>query len=241
MVAVPDVYAVNFNPGVLGFYPDRTIELSYSNRYMLRELATQAATITTPAAKGAISSSLSYFGTEQFNQVQVSLGYGFKLSEWLGAGAALNGMSRKVQITGQEDFSVTGDIGLLGSFQRGFRFGLNMDVPYPASTGIETFPGHRSGLSFGVAYEKKDDFLLTSRISWEEYRRIYYSGGIEIFLTGYLAARVGVKLPSEATFSFGTGLYLKRWNINLGFSSHPVLGLSGSVSLSTKLTVHEKR
>lgn len=231
MVAVPDAGSGNFNTGALAAYSLPGIEMNYQNRYTLPELGTQFFSMSLKAGKGIVSPQLAYFGSAAYNQTNLSLAYSHQLAEWFFAGVHLIGASQSIQATGERVFGVTADVGLFAKFIKGFACGIQISSPGSKIANFENVLVQNFGCNIGASYEKTEQFLLTSQLNWEEHVPLSLSGGVEVFPHRNLALRAGFKLPSSASYSFGLGLYQRRWRLNIGFEQHQILGLSASISL----------
>jgi hypothetical protein len=65
--------------------------------------------------------------------------------------------------------------------------------------------------------------------------------GSELKLTENLIIRGGIRLPSTIVYSFGAGICSSMLQFDIGFSIHPVLGLSSSATVIIKINKHDEK
>lgn len=239
-VTVTDAWSGINNQAGLAFHPNKAVAINSNNRFMVPELSSQTINASVPAGVGAMAYSFSFFGDRQYHEEHLSFAYGRVLPGWLGAGIGLNYHRSSVEVTDRHTGKVSADIGIIAIPTDGWRIGLQVNNPsricFKNSLNEDCF----SGVRFGISYSEEESFLVGSQIDWDNYKQLNVRMGAECLLMKSLFIRIGIKIPCNTSYSFGTGIQLKRMDIDLGFEQHPCLGLSSSLSWIIKLNKNEK-
>src|SRR5690606_31680218 len=113
-VALADVWSYYHNPAALSKLKTTSLGLAYENRFLLKELQTQAFVVAQPLKVGVLSLGTQIYGYQLYRSTRVGLGYSMQLAEFLSAGVQLNYQALRITNYGSKG-TVTGELGLLAS------------------------------------------------------------------------------------------------------------------------------
>ena len=76
-----DVWAFHDNPGALADVDKVSVGISYENRFLLKDLQSQAIAVSIPLKVGVLSFGGNLYGYSQYRPYKAGVGYSMKLSE----------------------------------------------------------------------------------------------------------------------------------------------------------------
>jgi len=234
-VTLADVWAYYHNPGALGELDYASVGLSYENRFLLKELQSQALVFAMPMRVGVISVGTHFYGYRQFRSQRIGAGYSLKLADKLYAGVQLNYQGLQLNENYGHHTTATAEGGVQALINPHWRIGIGVSNIGRAKLNDyqdERYPTHfRIGTSYQLS--SKVLFLL------EGSKAIHYKERIKVGVE-YLAAkdffiRLGVSnQPIE--FSFGFGYQWKYFSFDISSAYHQDLGWSPQISISYRFT-----
>ena len=225
------------NPGGLGLYSKKGVELSWSQLFNLKELSATDLYFAYPLGRILSVSSLTLglglniFGQSDYYQESIiSFAFGCNIKNSLAFGASFKYMKADFP-SPYSDFSAIGfDTGILIKIEDKIQIGgviknLNKpeviegseDVPRLWDLGIAVFPFRDVTMTF--------DFV---KDSWSDYQLKF---GQEIMVLRRLALRFGIQ-TEPPRYAIGTGFEWENMKIDYAYLSHPVLEESHKVSFS---------
>jgi len=193
-----------------------------------------------------LGASFSHFGYTQYNEQMFGLAYARSFGTSFSAGIQLDYLSTKIG----ENYGTKGEL----TFEAGFISRLNdrthiaAHVFNPLHIGIS---GNRTEeiptiFKFGFAYAFTDRILATVETEKNISYKAGYRGGLEYNIREKVSVRMGYSTcPSPsgssminypAFYTFGFGLNLKRFTLDVSSSVHFVLGWSPHFSFIYKIT-----
>lgn len=225
------IYSLSGNQGGLAFCHETTIAINYYNRYLLNELATQSLCYIMPVGKATAGLSLLYFGGKALNESCYSLAYGRQLYRWLGAGIKMNYHYLAIEAIDGHTSAITGEIGIQLLPIKGLNVGLHIKNPtkcqYIKLNNEELY----SGLKVGISYSEPGLYKVSTQFNSDNFKQSNLIIAGEYWVFKAFIIRGGIKVKRNPSWSFGTGLIHNRFQFDIGFEHHTILGLSGSVSL----------
>jgi hypothetical protein len=215
--------------------------LHYQNRFMLHELGVQSICAAIPVRRGSFAVRINYFGTNALNESKFTVSYGHSINSWLAAGIDLNYHYLSIQALNEKRSAITGNIGFVIKPIEELSIGINYLNPANIGYNYDYRNESATSLQAGISYNEIGKFLIAGKVNWVDFRWIDVAMGAEVYLTGNLIVRGGIKIPSSLSYSFGTGLYYSWIRFDMGFEQHPVLGLSSSASIIIQISRHAKK
>lgn len=212
------------NPAGNGFLSSRYCSLQYSNKYGVNELSTYAGIINVPNKYLDAGLYISRFGFDAYHETLIAGNIYKRLSEYIVLGIRVNYLN--LYYSGKETSKslVTGDIGLL--IKPVEELNISLLAINPIRTKIKIGEENIEIpviLSFGVSYDINENFLITAEVEKDILYPAIYKFGMEYTPIKQLNIRAGI-FGKPYTPSFGFGINLHPFNIDLAFNKHPVLG-----------------
>ena len=219
------------NPASYGFLSCRSFSLEYMNRYGIKELSSFAGIVNYPNQYLNAGVYISRYGFDAYNETLLSLNFYKKLSQIISLGIRMNYLGIHYSDKEPDAGTFTGDVGML--MHPADNLNLSFLITNPLRTEIQM--GEESTqlsnvLTMGISYQPEDVFLLTAEIEKDFALPVIYKFGMEYTPIKEFSVRAGMwKKPF--TPSFGIGLNINPFIINLAFSSHPTLGFNSCCAL----------
>jgi hypothetical protein len=232
-VTFRDVWAFHHNPGALGEVEALSGGVSYENRFLLKELQSQALAVALPLKVGVISVGANMYGYKRYRAYKAGLGYSLKLAEKISAGVQLNYQGLRITDYGSKG-NVSAEAGIFARFTDNWTMGFsvfNLNRAKLAEFGDDRFSTY---MRFGTAYEFSKKFLVALEAEKDLEYPLRVRGGVEYKLIEQFVLRTGVQTaPLEV--SFGLGYHPKMVHIDFGTSYHQILGWSPHFSMQFEL------
>ena len=224
------------NPGGLGFFSKKSVELSWSQLFNLKELSAGDFYFVFPLGKifsiNSLTSSVGFniFGeTDYYQESKVSFAFGYKIQDYLSLGASIKYM-RVSFPSPYSDFSAIGfDSGVLFRIQDKVQIGVavkNLNKPEMIK-GSDDVP---RVWNMGIAFFPFEDIILTTDFAKESGFDPQLKFGQEITISENLTLRFGIN-TEPVRYSVGTGFNWEIMKIDYAFLSHPILAQTHKVSL----------
>lgn len=231
-VMLSDVWSVSNNQAGLAFLENPSVGLNYRNSFMVNTLGYQALTMAMPIKNtGAFGLNVSYFGYSQYNESQVGLAYGKKLSENFSFGLKVNYVQTKLA----EDYGKIGravaEAGILAKPTENMFVAAhlyNISRTKIADYTNETIP---TIFRIGIGYTFSEKVLVTTEVEKDLKYSPIFKVGIEYQLVEGFFLRTGIS-TNPTMNSFGIGYKHKRIVADLAFVTHATLGLSSQISIN---------
>jgi hypothetical protein len=227
-----DVWALFHNPSGIAFIKSTEAGLSYEQRFSLKELSTKGVALAMPVGgTGAVGINAGYFGYKNFNEQTAGLTYARRFGDRIGAGVKLIYHS----VTIGEEYGTrslfTADVGIQARVARNLWLGTHIYNPVQADLVKETGEPLPSVFSLGAGYifsEKLKIEVLSEKWTSE---KALFRAGIEYHPVKYFWLRAGIASQPLAS-SFGFGVDLSTFQLDVAASFHPQLGFTPNISLS---------
>lgn len=226
-VAVSDVWSFHHNPGALALIRKTSAGISYENRYLLKELQTQAMAIAHPLKAGVISAGAQLYGYRLYRTSRIGLGYSLKLTDRISAGVQLNYQRLRIEHYGSRS-TVTAEAGLLAKINE--KIAIGFSIMNVGRNKLSAFQDDRFStfMRLGLNYRISDKAIVLVETEKEVQSRLRVKGGMEYeVLNSFFIRAGGACNPIEVAFGFGyqfkTGVKLdmgSAWQQQLGWSPH---------------------
>ena len=215
------------NQALLAGNSSPSLGFNYENRFGIRELGTSTAAIILPAGKTSLGALYSRFGCTDYRRNMAGLACGLKLSENIAAGIQIDYFSCKT--TGEYDDMqcFTFEAGLSVTPGKNTTIGVHLFNPLPKGLSKSFLPG---SLRIGAGTELNSYLFAGAEAEISTGRKLTFRTGVEYKVIRNLQLRAGFS-TNTTSFSFGTGYQAGIVTIDLGFSTHPQLGVTSSASL----------
>lgn len=230
-VAIADFWGAMNNQAGIALFDKPAVGVYYENRFLLNELASKSIAGILPTKHGVFAVSYNHFGYSLYNNQKVGLAYARAFGGNLRIGLQLD----YLQTTLGNNYGSKGNVT--------FELGVQTDISDKVTIGAWVFNPVMVKLAeyddeklpavyrVGFAWHISDMFMAT--VEAEKSTAIgpvMFRGGIEYELNGKFFFRTGFSTRKEI-FSFGAGLNLKHFVLNISAIMHESLGFSPQTSL----------
>ena len=225
-----DVWSANNNQAGLGFMDQISGGISYESRFLLKETAYKSGAFALPTKLGAFGLTVTSFGYSAYNETKVGLSYGQKLNDKIALGVQLNYTNVKIgQEYGQKS-ALTGAIGLIANLSKEIAVGVH--VYNPTRTKFADYNNERlpTIMKLGLDYKFSEKVFLAVETEKDIDFGAIARVGIEYNPIDILYLRGGIS-TNPTLSSFGFGLKLKDFKLDLSTSFHQTLGITPGISI----------
>jgi len=223
------------NPGGLGLYSKKGVELSWSQLFNLKELSAADLYITYPLERLLSVNSLTLglglniFGQSDYYQENIiSFAFGYQIKKGLSVGTSFKYMRADFP-SPYSDFSAIGlDSGVLIQIQDRIHVGgviKNLNRP-EVIEGSDDIPGL---WDLGIAFFPFKDVTITFDFVKDFQFDHQLKFGQEITILNELALRFGIE-TGPPRYGVGTGFKWQKMKMDYAYLSHPSLGGTHKVS-----------
>lgn len=230
-IGLDDVWSVYNNPGAFGALKETQLGVSYENRFLLKELSIQSLAFGFHTDNsGNIGLHFQQYGFDLYRETNGGLTYGMKLAENFSAGVSINfhGIYLAENYGSRNTFSAAA--GLLYALNKNLKIGMR--VQNLSRARLAEFADERLPTAFGLGLQ----YTISPKVFWsleaekDLVHPLNLKSGLEIQAHDVLALRLGINsYPFQS--SFGLGLTMKRFQLDLATQWHATLGLSPSGGL----------
>lgn len=226
-----DVWSAFNNQAGLADLEQISAGVLWENRFLMKELSTQGFALAIPTKSGTFALSGTTFGYNLYREGQYALSYGRKLSETFNAGLQIAYLTTSAG----EGYGSTSAV----AFQLGFIYELNEQVTLaahaanPGRAPLNDFNNERypTMLKAGAAWKFSTKVSMLAEVAKDIEQDVAVRAALEYRVIEKLYVRGGVG-GNDLQTSFGLGLVLDEFKIDLASAYHPTLGYSPQISLS---------
>jgi hypothetical protein len=226
-----DIWSIYHNQAGLANLEKIGGGIYYESRFTMKELSLKGGVVAIPTKFGTFGVSVTSFGYKLYNESKYGLAYGMKLGDKLRGGVQLNYHQTRLG-EGYGNFNaISGEIGLQADISDEFSIGAH--VYNPTFTKMAEYNNERipTALRLGAMYKVNKKVFFAAEAYKNIYDRASFRAGIEYQVVDILYLRGGI--GTEPTLaSFGFGLKLKNFFVDVASSYHSTLGFSPQVSIS---------
>jgi hypothetical protein len=202
----------------------------FEDRYLLKELSYKALVFSACTKQGVFSASCMQFGSEVYSELKSGISYARKFGKSFSAGIQLDYYRFSIS----EDYGskniLNCELGLLFRPGKQVWIGFHCINPVPvklSQTSGESLP---TLIQLGLAYYFTEDLMLSAEIEKDPVSKACARIGGECRFAKILSARAGFA-TGPFRFSFGAGIVMKRFTVDIASEYSQALGFSPAVSI----------
>ncbi|MBW6492066.1 MAG: hypothetical protein K0B15_12820 [Lentimicrobium sp.] len=232
-VALSDVWSAFNNQAGLARLTVPVAGVYYENRFLLKDLGYKAGVFALPLNQGTVALSFSHFGYQAYNESKIGLAYARGFGKYIAFGLQLDyNMARLAESYGNRNF-ITFEAGLLANVTSQLAIGVHVYNPIQAK--LSEFNDERAPVifRFGTTYDISENIIITAETEKDINHTANIKAGVEYKLIPQIHVRGGIS-TNPASNSFGVGIFMGNFNIDISSSYHYVLGFSPQASLNYK-------
>ncbi|MGC9151879.1 MAG: hypothetical protein ACP5F6_09005 [Microbacter sp.] len=219
------------NPALMEGIHQYTVSLLYQNRFGLKELSTESASLLLPLKNIQVGISAAHFGFSSYTEMLVGLAAAHTFDKLLTIGIQINYYSVRDAYTEQNKGVVIPQIGLLSQISPQCYIGFSTYNPTRQQIhyALET-KDVPSVFNLGASYLFSKQFIGLAELSKTIHASLEWRFGFEYQPIDLLTIRLG-GYGSPLVSTLGIGLKINPFRVNLNVERHPVLGLSSVAGL----------
>jgi opacity protein-like surface antigen len=207
--------------GAFGVYGER--------RFLLEELNQFSAIVAMPTTEGTFALQGDYFGFSSFNENQLGLAYGRKISRQMDIGIKFN--YHTVQVSGYGNASaINFEAGTIFHLTEKLHAGVHAYNPLSSRFGNNNNERLASLYRIGFGYEASEKVFLSGEIVKQENLGVSVNAGLQYNVTGNVFLRTGISTLTNNTYA-GVGLKFGFARVDLNAAYHPQLGVTPGLLL----------
>jgi len=227
----PGFWSAFHNQALLPHQKSAALGFCFQNRFSISELGTRSAAFVMPAGNAGIGAVYRHFGYKDFMRHSAGLACGLKLSEKISAGIQTDFFAEKTAGDYNERRSLTFEAGMLITPSEKISIGIHLFNPVPNSLRKNYMP---SSLRAGAGIWLNSSLFACTEAEMSTGDIIDLKAGFEYGPSENFRIRGGFR-SENTSFSFGIGYLLKSAQLDLGFATHEMLGVTSSASIIFRL------
>jgi hypothetical protein len=228
------VQSALFNPALVALSENKSIRMSYFNRYNLKELGTVSGSFYFPNDLLSAGMHISSFGYDAYRESLFRLFAGKRLNERWALGVGIQYALLQTELFEETPSRLSTDIGLTFSPVDNLLAGLlMMNMPSVKLGGkdhdVKAFSSY--AIQVGFQWGFVDNLFISGHLGSNGERALSGGLGMEYVPFERFSLRVGVA-GSPFLPSFGAGYCFRHFTVDVSTVYHPVLGTSTGVGVS---------
>lgn len=229
-VTLSDVWSTNNNQAGLGFVKDVSGGIFYENRFLLKETSYRAGAFVLPVKTGALGLSVASFGYELYNETKAGLSYGQRFGDKFSMGVQLNYLNTKLSQDYGSKNTLTAAFGLIARLNEELSLGVH--VYNPTRSKLSEYDNEKvpTVMKLGLDYRFSEKVLLGVETEKNMNYDAVIKAGLEYHITEIFYLRGGIS-TNPTLSSFGFGLQMKNFKMDISSSFHQTLGMTPGISL----------
>ena len=225
-----DVWSANNNQAGLGFITDISGGLFYENRFLLKETSYRAGAFVLPVKTGAFGLSVASFGYSAYSETKAGLSYGQRFGDNFSLGVQINYLNTKLNQDYGSKNSLTGAIGFMAKLNKEITLGVHVYNPTRSSLAEYDTEKIPTIMKLGLDYRFSEKVMVGIETEKDLDYDAVVKAGIEYHITEIFYLRGGIS-TNPTMYSFGFGLQMKNFKMDISSSFHQTLGMTPGISL----------
>ncbi|MEZ5195668.1 MAG: hypothetical protein R2764_04515 [Bacteroidales bacterium] len=240
-VTLNDFWSVCNNQAGLAFYKNIAAGFYYENRFMVKDLSMRVGAFVLPTGSGVFGLNYNYFGYSQYNQQKIGLAYARSFGDRFSAGIQLDYLSTRIAQDYGSSHAFTFEIGVQSEIVENLFVAAHIFNPVQVKLEDENNERIPAVVRFGVSYSVSKDLIIAIETEKDTDFKPLIRGGLEYTIVKEAIVRIGYStLPATvgsenfsiaSLYTFGFGLKLNKFHLDLSSSVHQTLGWSPQVSI----------
>lgn len=228
-----DEWSTMNNPASMSFRESSSFAFGYKNTYLLPELGTAGASFQFKAKTSSFGLGFSRYGYQHFSDTRMNLAYSLLLQENIAMGIAFSPQIIRFSNTGAR-FYPNATISFLAKVSDQVKLGAVLRNPFNQNIDLFSDSYTQSMIQAGASYQLLEELMLAFELEKDLQMKLRPKIGGEFRVQDFAFLRAGI-IGSPLEISYGGGLILKQFQIDLALRQNPVLGVSGQAGLHFNL------
>lgn len=223
-------WASHYNPGLMPWMENGSFAAGIENRFLTSELMGQGFAGVLPFNNSAAGLSFVNHGFSTYQRSRIGASYGLKLSDYIALGVGINyDMINFGDIYGKSQ-AISASVGFTAKLSDDVMLAANVFNPTRSQFSENSDESIPTILSIGGRYHFSDKMSALLELEKDINFKPSLKIGIEYLPHEIVFLRAGFKTQPNI-YSFGLGVKLKDFRIDMSTWVHPVLGTSPMLSL----------
>jgi len=228
-VTLSDVWSTHNNQAGLAWLQTPSIGVYYQNKFSVSELSNLGLAYARPLKKGTIGFQWSNFGYSLYQENKIGLAYALQLSENLSGGVQLDYLRTQLGGIYGSNSALAAEIGLQAKLTSKVTIGAHFYNPTRAKLNDYNKEAIATIMRLGIDYRFSEKVLLVIETEKDIDHIAMLKTGIEYKANDKFYFRAGVA-TGPSLGSFGFGLNMEKYKLDIAASYHQVLGFSPELS-----------
>jgi len=230
-VSFSDMWSAHHNQAGLGFLRDAGAGVYYENRFLLKEISVRGGVVAFPVKAGTFGLCITNFGYAAYNESKYSLSFAKAFGTKFSIGIAMDYLNTKIAEGYGNKGVFAAEIGMIARPIKDLSIGAHVFNPTRAK--IADYYDERlpTILRLGADYNFSDKVTLALETQKDIAQKAEFKAGIEYKAVKEFYLRVGIA-TNPTLSSFGFGLNLKNFKMDVSANYHQTLGISPQIGLS---------
>ena len=222
-----------FNPALIGRKSYKSLDISYFNRYGLKELGVINLSFSYPATFLPIGVNISSFGYDQYRESMFRIFLGKLLTEKWIVGISIQYTFLQAKLLKENPQYLSADVGILFIPVEKLLIGMliqNLPSVEIRKKDIDIESIISYSLQIGFQWEIIKNLLIVGNAETDKQTTLSGRIGIEYQLIDHFYIRTGIKVTPLLP-TLGIGYRLSGFVVDVAAHYHPVLGVSTGIGL----------
>lgn len=226
-----DFHSLYHNQAAMAYYSSSSVGLDYDQGFFAdKNLSTKSVGAILNTGIGNLGLQMKYFGFQLYNEQKIGLAYGRSLGKYLAIGVQLDYFRTYIGQDYGSAQALSFEIGFYSKLSPKLEMGAHIFNPIGMTIGNEYKEDLPISFKLGMLYHIDENLLIASEVEKILTEKTIYKFGLEYLLNDYFSVRSGIS-TQPTLFSFGMGLTLKKWVLDIGTAYHQTLGFTPRISL----------
>ena len=221
-VSLADIWSLANNPAGIAALQNTSAGIAFQNRFFMKELSQRSGVVALPGKLGTFGLGFTQFGFQLYNENFIRLAYARNIHPNFRAGLGFN----YIYVQAGNEYPAQQAVA--------FELGVQQRINKQLSMGAYLFNPSRTGISentsdplpmvirFGLGFHFTDQLYGLAEVEKQSDRKPDIRAGLEYQYQQFFL-RTGVAV-NPAIFTFGMGMHLGSFNIDLSAGLHQQLG-----------------
>lgn len=230
-VALTDLWSVQHNQAGIAGLKKISAGINYETKYMLKDLGFRSGAFALPIKNsGVFGVYISDYGYKLYKEQKVGLSYAKTFGKIVSVGVQIDYLNTSIGEDYGKRSALAAEAGVIAKISSNLDFGAHIYNPNRAK--LADYNDERSPtiMKMGFGYRFSEKIITLAEVEKNVDSKNVFKGGIEYNVVKAFSVRGGIS-SNPSLISFGFGLHLKNFRMDVAASMHQVLGYSPKLSL----------
>lgn len=228
-VTLSDVWSSHHNQAGLAWLEIPSVGVYYQNKFTVSQLSNLGLAYAHPLKKGTIGVQWSNFGYSLYQENKIGLAYALQLSDKLSGGIQLDYLSTRLGGIYGSKSALAAEVGLLAKLTSKLSIGAHIYNPTRTKLNDYNNEAIATIMRLGIDYRFSEKVLLVVETEKDVDHIAMLKTGIEYKANDNFFFRGGIA-TGPTLGSFGFGLNMEQYKLDIAASYHQTLGFSPELS-----------